>query len=69
MGEVHILAARDIAAGEEVVISYIEEEGVGLEERRGALGEYGFVCRCERCEAEELALQVGGMSVEGSGSG
>ena len=53
------MALRDIEEGEEVVISYIEEEGADLAERRAALAEYGFVCQCERCEAEALAGEVG----------
>jgi len=53
------VALRRIEEGEEVVISYIEEEGAGLGERRERLAEYGFVCRCARCEAEEAAAGVG----------
>ncbi|GBF89127.1 hypothetical protein Rsub_01844 [Raphidocelis subcapitata] len=57
-GEARLVAARRIAAGEEVTISYVEEEGVGLEERRAALAAYGFECRCGRCEADALAAGV-----------
>lgn len=62
-GEARFLALRDVAAGEELTISYIDEEEAGLEERRRALGEYGFTCRCERCETEELAAGVGALGV------
>jgi hypothetical protein len=41
-------------AGEEVTISYIDEE-LPLVERRAALQDYGFVCACERCERERAA--------------
>jgi hypothetical protein len=52
-GAAVILARRDITAGEEVTISYldgVEEMTVG--ERRVALADYGFVCRCRRCLEE-----------------
>lgn len=47
-----VLALRDIAPGEEVTISYIDESAP-LEERRADLADYQFVCRCARCVAEE----------------
>lgn len=53
-----ISALQDIPAGSEVLLSYIEEEGAGLEERRAMLRDYGFKCACERCTAEELAGQL-----------
>lgn len=46
-----ILALKDIQPGEEITISYIDEEE-SLEERRAALADYGFVCQCEKCIAE-----------------
>jgi hypothetical protein len=45
-------------AGEEITISYIEEEELEVEERRAALAGYGFTCGCERCSAEALAREV-----------
>lgn len=54
-GQMVLRALTDIAAGSEVLLSYIEEEGAGLQERRAMLRDYGFVCSCERCSAEELA--------------
>ncbi|KAL4420876.1 hypothetical protein ABPG77_002835 [Micractinium sp. CCAP 211/92] len=54
-----ILALRDIAPGEEVTLSYIDEEAP-LEERREQLGEYGFACACDKCSAEELAAELAG---------
>jgi hypothetical protein len=43
-----ILALKGIPAGEEVAISYIDEE-MGLRERREALRDYGFKCTCAKC--------------------
>lgn len=40
-----IRALRDIAPGEEVTISYIEDADT-REERQELLREYHFVCRC-----------------------
>ena len=46
-----ILALRQIHPGEEISISYIDEEAP-LEERRQELADYGFACRCGKCTAE-----------------
>ncbi|KAL4419340.1 hypothetical protein ABPG75_002643 [Micractinium tetrahymenae] len=54
-----ILALCDIAPGEEVTLSYIDEEAP-LEERREQLAEYGFACACDKCTAEELAAELAG---------
>lgn len=54
-GQTVITALSDIPAGSEVLLSYIEEEGAGLRERRRMLRDYGFTCACQRCEAEQLA--------------
>ncbi|CAI0460674.1 unnamed protein product [Linum tenue] len=53
-GQATILAARAISKGEEITISYIEEE-LPLAERWASLADYGFTCRCSRCleEGEE----------------
>jgi len=51
--QLHALTA--IAEGAEVLISYIEEEGAEREERQAMLRDYGFICQCERCEADDLA--------------
>ncbi len=37
------------------------DEEAPLQERREQLADYGFVCACEKCEAEELAAQLGGL--------
>ena len=52
-GAAVLLALRPIAAGDEVTISYVDEEEP-LGERRAALADYGFECACEKCVAEEL---------------
>jgi SET domain-containing protein len=54
-GQMVVRALTDIPEGREVLLSYIEEEGTSLQERRAMLRDYGFVCGCERCSAEELA--------------
>ncbi|KAI3436369.1 hypothetical protein D9Q98_002422 [Chlorella vulgaris] len=53
-GSAVILALRAIKAGEEITLSYIDEEAQ-LEERQQQLADYGFRCACDRCTAEELA--------------
>lgn len=46
-------AARDISVGEELCISYIDVDGVTLEERQRSLGaQYSFACTCPRCLSE-----------------
>ena len=48
-----LIATRDIAAGDEIFISYIDDnERANFELRRDSLRDYGFVCDCEKCEAE-----------------
>ncbi|CAE8722614.1 unnamed protein product, partial [Polarella glacialis] len=46
-------AQRDIAAGEEITMSYINEDKPRHTRQRSLLKNYGFVCRCARCQAEE----------------
>ncbi|KAG0566079.1 hypothetical protein KC19_7G037000 [Ceratodon purpureus] len=50
-GHAVLLATRPIKRGEEVTISYIDEDA-SIEERRAALADYAFVCRCSRCLEE-----------------
>ncbi|PWA56149.1 histone-lysine N-methyltransferase ATXR2 [Artemisia annua] len=50
-GQAAILACRSIKKGEEVTISYIDED-LELEERRALLADYGFNCKCSRCIEE-----------------
>lgn len=55
-GQVVISALKDIPAGAEVMLSYIEgEEEADLRERQLRLRDYGFDCCCERCQADQLA--------------
>jgi hypothetical protein len=46
------IAKRDIAVGEELVITYVDPS-LGVRERRSQLGAWGFgQCDCERCVEE-----------------
>ena len=50
-----IVARRPIAAGEEITISYLADSSNQTRDaRQDALADYGFTCRCERCEREFL---------------
>ncbi|KAJ4831688.1 Histone-lysine N-methyltransferase atxr2 [Turnera subulata] len=51
-GQATIIALRPISRGEEVTISYIDEDRP-YEERRTLLADYGFKCKCARCLEEE----------------
>ncbi|XP_021283824.1 histone-lysine N-methyltransferase ATXR2 [Herrania umbratica] len=51
-GQATIIALRPICKGEEVTISYIDED-LPFEERQAVLADYGFRCRCTRCLEEE----------------
>ena len=43
-----------------MTISYLgDAEDAPLQDRAAALADYGFVCGCERCEAERLAEELG----------
>ena len=47
-----LVATRDLAAGEAVTISYVDDE-LPVRLRRAQLEDaYGFVCGCSRCVAE-----------------
>ncbi|CAL5219880.1 g1802 [Coccomyxa viridis] len=50
-GSAVILAKQDIASGEEVSLSYIDES-MPYHERQAALKDYGFTCACTRCSAD-----------------
>ncbi|XVE66312.1 hypothetical protein DITRI_Ditri08aG0070600 [Diplodiscus trichospermus] len=51
-GQATIIALGPICKGEEVTISYIDED-LTFEERQALLADYGFRCRCARCLDEE----------------
>jgi lysine-specific demethylase 8 len=48
----YVVALKDIVPGEELTISYITSED-SYEERQAALANYGFVCKCSKCEREK----------------
>ncbi|KAI0048513.1 SET domain-containing protein [Auriscalpium vulgare] len=53
LSRITLIARRDISAGEELVVTYVYPE-LGVRERRGNLGAWGFgECQCERCKREE----------------
>ncbi len=54
----YIVALRDISAGEELTISYITSDDT-YEERQAALANYGFVCKCSKCENEKKGILEG----------
>jgi hypothetical protein len=56
-GAAVILALRDIEPGEEITICYVDADA-SLQERTRALNDYGFLCGCEKCEAERLADEL-----------
>jgi hypothetical protein len=48
-----MVAKRDIAVGEELLVTYVDPS-LGVRERRSQLGAWGFgECHCERCVEEE----------------
>ena len=62
-GRMSAMCVRAVGVGEEVCVSYVEEEGgVGVGREGGAMGwreraevlrDYGIVCTCARCEREK----------------
>lgn len=48
-----LVALAPVGQGEELYQSYVKVEGTTVEGRRAALRDYGFVCHCSRCVAEE----------------
>ncbi|KAM3745073.1 hypothetical protein ACB098_06G098600 [Castanea mollissima] len=51
-GQAIIIALKPICKGEEVTISYVDEE-LPFEERQALLADYGFKCKCPKCLGEE----------------
>ncbi|ESW21952.1 hypothetical protein PHAVU_005G113700 [Phaseolus vulgaris] len=51
-GQATIIAQRSICKGEEITISYVDED-LPFEERQASLADYGFRCRCPKCIEEE----------------
>ncbi|GAB4823261.1 hypothetical protein N2152v2_010307 [Parachlorella kessleri] len=56
-GSAVILALRDIRLGEEITISYVDEDA-SLGQRTADLADYGFTCSCDKCCAERLAGEL-----------
>ncbi|GLC67842.1 hypothetical protein PLESTF_000613200 [Pleodorina starrii] len=54
---VTVLAQRDIHAGEEITLSYIDVS-LPYKDRQADLRDYGFVCRCQRCVADAAAARA-----------
>ncbi|OEL12783.1 Histone-lysine N-methyltransferase ATXR2 [Dichanthelium oligosanthes] len=51
-GHAVILALKPISKGEEITISYIDED-LSYEERQAQLADYGFTCACSKCQEEQ----------------
>ena len=51
-GSCVLVARKPIRKGEELTISYLEDDQLDWSSRQDALSDYGFVCRCARCESE-----------------
>jgi hypothetical protein len=53
LSRITVIAKRDIAVGEELVVTYVDPS-LGVRERRSQLVAWGFgQCDCERCVEEE----------------
>ena len=60
LSRITVIAKRDIAVGEELVITYVDPS-LAVRERRSQLGAWGFgQCDCERCVEEENEGNRGG---------
>lgn len=51
-GQAILIAIRPIMKGEQIFISYIEED-MPWKERQALLSDYGFACKCCRCLQEQ----------------
>ncbi|XP_041005191.1 histone-lysine N-methyltransferase ATXR2 isoform X1 [Juglans microcarpa x Juglans regia] len=51
-GQATLIALCPISKGEEVTISYVDED-LPFEERQALLADYGFKCKCPKCLQEE----------------
>ena len=50
-----VISLRDIAEGEELLQSYIDQTLV-YEERQSSLADYGFICTCSLCSAQRIIM-------------
>ena len=57
-GATEFVAAADVAAGEELCISYIDVEQSGTARRRTLHEKYGFACKCSKCTTEEALFAL-----------
>ncbi len=64
-----LVAMRDIAAGEEVTICYIDSDESSVRKRRAALADYGFACACERCAADDARRAAAKAAKAAGGAG
>ncbi|KAJ7948179.1 histone-lysine N-methyltransferase ATXR2 [Quillaja saponaria] len=55
-GQATIIALTPICKGEEVTISYVDED-LPFEDRQASLADYGFICRCPKCIEEEETVR------------
>ncbi|KAI3986584.1 hypothetical protein MKX01_014122 [Papaver californicum] len=51
-GQATIIALQPISKGEEITISYIDED-LPFEERQALLADYGFRCKCKKCHEDD----------------
>ncbi|CAH9071938.1 unnamed protein product [Cuscuta epithymum] len=56
-GQAIIIALEPIQKGEEITISYIDEE-LSMEDRQALLADYGFRCKCPKCLKDQLSVNV-----------
>jgi hypothetical protein len=64
LSRITMVAKRDIAVGEELVITYVDPS-LGVRERRSQLGAWGFgQCDCERCVGEDKEEKRGDDDLE-----
>jgi len=57
LSRISVVAKRDIAAGEELFISYVDP-ALPVSGRQHKLREWSFRCECERCKSEEGVMTV-----------
>jgi SET domain len=50
-----LVALRDISAGDELTISYIDANAP-YQERQKALINYGFICHCHKCRSDKVQI-------------
>ena len=48
-----VVAVEDIKCGDEIVVSYIDEEQPTRKRQDELLEKYGFVCLCPKCKAKK----------------